>query len=205
MSCHRILLVMTSPLAQIVPKFSNYLSVIQTKNPHVLYVHLLPQHSNEKNRHLAAWNKTVVSLYQQGSTLCSNLDLRVLLQESSIVAIPQQVHEIYFEHDICHGFQQLFLQNFQDSKVSKLKDETPPVENIMEQVEVKNYDNVCLGGTFDCIHNGHKILLSEAALRYLTTKTSLDYIPVGISEKGWVIACSPRWYTDLVFLIQSNI
>ena len=167
---------MTSPLAQIVPKFSNYLSVIQTKNPHVLYVHLLPQHSNEKNRHLAAWNKTVVSLYQQGSTLCSNLDLRVLLQESSIVAIPQQVHEIYFEHDICHGFQQLFLQNFQDSKVSKLKDETPPVENIMEQVEVKNYDNVCLGGTFDCIHNGHKILLSEAALRYLTTKTSLDYL-----------------------------
>ena len=105
---------------------------------------------------------TVTSLYQQGSSLCSNLDLRVLLQESSIVAIPQQVHEIYFEHDICHGFQQLFLQNFQDSKVSKLKDETPPVENIMEQVEVKNYDNVCLGGTFDCIHNGHKILLSEA-------------------------------------------
>ena len=30
-------------------------------------------------------------------------------------------------------------------------------------------------------------------------------IPVGISEKGWVIACSGRWYTDLVFLIQSNI
>ena len=31
-----------------------------------------------------------------------------------------------------------------------------------------------------------------------------NFIPVGISEKGWVIACSPRWYTDLVFLIQSN-
>ena len=34
---------------------------------------------------------------------------------------------------------------------------------------------------------------------------SSEGIPVGISEKGWVIACSGRWYTDLVFLIQSNI
>ena len=31
------------------------------------------------------------------------------------------------------------------------------------------------------------------------------YTPDGISKKGWVIACSGRWYTDLVFLIQSNI
>ena len=179
MSCHRILLVMTSPLVQIVPKFSNYLCEIQTKNPHILYVHLLPQHSNDKNRHLAAWNNTVASLYQQGSILCSNVDLRVLLQESSIDVIPRPIQEIYFEHDISHGFQQPYIQNFQDSKVSRLKNETPAVENIiMKQVEVKNYDNVCLGGTFDRIHNGHKILLSEAALRY-----SQRDLPVFISKK----------------------
>ena len=38
-----------------------------------------------------------------------------------------------------------------------------------------------------------------------STLYRVDDIPVGISEKGWVIACSGRWYTDLVFLIQSNI
>ena len=47
---------------------------------------------------------------------------------------------------------------------------------------------------------------------FIMTKVSKEWlffitlaIPVGISEKGWVIACSGRWYTDLVFLIQSNI
>ena len=166
MSYHRILLVLTSPLGQIVPKFSNYLSDIQTKNPHILYIHLLPQHSNEKNRHLAAWNNTVTSLYQQGSILCSNLDLRVLLHESSIDLIPRPIQEIYFEDDVIQGIQQPYLQNFKNSKVSKLKKEVAASENVViEQVEVKNYNNVCLGGTFDRIHNGHKILLSEAALR----------------------------------------
>ena len=29
---------------------------------------------------------------------------------------------------------------------------------------------------------------------------SSSSIPVGISEKGWVIACSPRWYMTWLFL-----
>ena len=62
MSYHRILLVMTSPLGQMAPKFSNYLADIQAKNPQILYVHLLPSitkwpHSIDKKCQLGAWTR----------------------------------------------------------------------------------------------------------------------------------------------------
>ena len=105
-------------------------------------------------------------MYQQGGNQCSNLDLRILLNESSIDVIPRPIHEILFEHDVCNEFKQPYLSTFQNSKISTLKCEAKSeIQDIQE--EVKSYDDVCLGGTFDRVHNGHKILLSEAALRYL--------------------------------------
>lgn len=46
--------------------------------------------------------------------------------------------------------------------------------------EVKTYDYVALGGTFDRLHNGHKILLSQAALR--ATKE----LAVGVADIGLI-------------------
>ena len=104
-------------------------------------------------------------MYQQGGNQCSNLDLRILLNESSIEVIPRPIHEILFEHDVCNEFKQPYLNTFQNSKISTLKCDEKCDSQAIKEV-VKSYDDVCLGGTFDRVHNGHKILLSEAALRY---------------------------------------
>ena len=105
-------------------------------------------------------------MYQQGGNQFSHLDLRILLSESSIDVIPRPIHEILFEHGVCNEFKQLYLNTFKNSKISTLKcAEKCDVQTFEEKV--KSYEDVCLGGTFDRVHNGHKILLSEAALRYL--------------------------------------
>ncbi|XP_022109197.1 bifunctional coenzyme A synthase-like isoform X2 [Acanthaster planci] len=43
---------------------------------------------------------------------------------------------------------------------------------------VKSYGSVVLGGTFDCIHIGHKILLSESAIR------AEEKITVGVTDRS---------------------
>lgn len=42
--------------------------------------------------------------------------------------------------------------------------------------KVRTYENVVLGGTFDRLHNGHKLLLSQAVLR--ATKS----VTVGVTD-----------------------
>lgn len=45
---------------------------------------------------------------------------------------------------------------------------------------VKTYEYVALGGTFDRLHNGHKILLSEAVLR------ATKHVTVGVTDVNMI-------------------
>ena len=64
-----------------------------------------------------------------------------------------------------------------NSVVPKTPESFSP-DRMLPGKELKMYDNVVLGGTFDRLHAGHKILLSEAVLRCTRKLT------VGVADTG---------------------
>lgn len=63
--------------------------------------------------------------------------------------------------------------------------------------ELKIYENVVLGGTFDRLHAGHKILLSEAVLRCTRKLT------VGVADTG-MLKCKKyvSYYCQLLYFLS---
>ncbi|XP_077286040.1 bifunctional Phosphopantetheine adenylyltransferase - Dephospho-CoA kinase isoform X2 [Arctopsyche grandis] len=112
-------------------------------------------------------------IYQQATKVCNELDIRVLIgniKDSNLkktivthnpidlVIIDNHVGDFALNHisKLQHNFSTLNIGDI--------------VKNVSHEVrkdgsDGKSYDYVALGGTFDRLHNGHKILLSEGVLR----------------------------------------
>ncbi|XP_076245158.1 bifunctional Phosphopantetheine adenylyltransferase - Dephospho-CoA kinase [Calliopsis andreniformis] len=176
------LLVLTNPT-----KVSKLLPIIKKHVLKTLYIQYFP----EKNTFLSGnytftksqWRttryaQTISNIYINTSAISSRLDVRVLLTSIknpalSIINTKKPVEVVIFDQIYSKKEADTFIQdclantsmgcNFvtlnDDQKVEKMDDTMPCVE------EEKIYKNVVLGGTFDRIHNGHKIFLSEAVLR----------------------------------------
>ena len=174
MSNYRALLVLTNPLSQVSAKLNKNLSEIQSAK--VVYVHLLPNikkwpPTNMKNS--GPWSKTITNLYQNLSQNCSQIDLRILLGISSLDFIPRPIDRIFIESGIGEEFKDPYLKQIlldkNEQEIIELpsdnNDDDTKFQDISDEKDYKTYENVCLGGTFDRMHVGHKILLSQAALR----------------------------------------
>ena len=175
MSSSRALLVLTSPLSQVTTKFNkNVLSEIQSAK--IVYVHLLPNirkwpqaPDTSAQKYSGPWSNTITSLYQNAIKNCSQIDLRILLGADSLEFVPRPIDKVFFEAGLHEEFKKPYLEqclhnNGQEIiELQSVADELK-VENDEDQ-DYKVYENVCLGGTFDRMHDGHKILLSQAALR----------------------------------------
>lgn len=53
--------------------------------------------------------------------------------------------------------------------------------------KIKTYEYVAVGGTFDRLHNGHKILLSQAALR------ATKHVTVGVTDVNMIKCKKSCW------------
>ena len=90
----RALLVLTSPLSQVTTKFNKNLSEIQ--NSKVVYIHLLPNvkkwpPASSIYKSSGLWSKTITNLYQNGTQSCSQIDLRILLGDTSLDFVPRYI------------------------------------------------------------------------------------------------------------------
>jgi len=123
---------------QVVRRINPLSAIIRSKNVpgRKIYVNFDPSiHSQLSDGSVAGWSRVCSSLY---ANLGSNLDLFVR----------------FTDHDQ-KGSEEIDLEAI--SEESELAVESTPTDRI--------YERVCMGGTFDRLHAGHKILLSTALLR----------------------------------------
>ncbi|XP_022196494.1 bifunctional coenzyme A synthase [Nilaparvata lugens] len=169
------LIVVTRPHAvlQYLPKIKNCI-----KNN--LYIFLLPENklamTSNQTRKLgsgARFAPSIIQLYKD--TLQFNLDVRILLsglRESLVpkIATSKRVEVVYMDSNLNKDKQGLLSTLITNKSLdcdfittSEMEDDSNR-QNYQTTESLKVYNNVVLGGTFDRLHTGHKILLSEAVL-----------------------------------------
>jgi phosphopantetheine adenylyltransferase/dephospho-CoA kinase len=138
------------------------------------------------------YSEIIASIYTIASKHSSCLDVRVLLSNLknpnvSIIHTKRPVELVIFDQTYNSNEANTFMQDCLSNTSMGCKfitfDEKEQANNYNEtntnnMIEEIMYKNVVLGGTFDRLHNGHKIFLSEAIL-YCTEK-----LTVGVTDRN---------------------
>ncbi|XP_034187978.2 bifunctional Phosphopantetheine adenylyltransferase - Dephospho-CoA kinase [Osmia lignaria lignaria] len=180
------LLVLTNPT-----KITKLLPIIKEHVLKTLYIQYLPEKNiflsrnhaftNSQWKVLSSCAQTISKIYTDTSTIFPPLDIRVLLTSIknpnlSIINTKKPVEIVIFDQVYSTKEAYTFIQDYlantsmscnfvtfnDDQEVEKISNTCINKDGVNEE---KIYKNVVLGGTFDRIHNGHKIFLTEAVLR----------------------------------------
>ena len=166
-----------------------------------LYVYLTPpetastETSTSPQQHVAltkSIEQSVLHFYTRSASLCSHVDIRVILaniggggggggggqQTHKKLNLLNQPEVLLMEKkcdqsllDYVKARFSAKLENVRLVELDVKRDNKNSDENFAQ-----TYDNTCLGGTFDRLHVGHKILLTKACL--LTKKA----LTVGVTD-----------------------
>jgi phosphopantetheine adenylyltransferase/dephospho-CoA kinase len=127
------------------------------------------------------------SIYSCSIEVCGNIDVRVLIStmksKASLISRMRSVDLVFVDD-------QIEYDQFSDRTLSLIQ-----FDSLIDENET-GFNNVVLGGTFDRLHVGHKILLSEAALR---TKQRLV---VGVTDVNMIAS---KKLPELVLPLEKRI
>ncbi|CAH0691943.1 unnamed protein product [Spodoptera exigua] len=140
----------------------------------VLYLRV--KENNEAS--LPMLSKQIEHVYCKAASQYNHLDVRLILKQGEVknenTNFP--IDLVIFESELAKDIDSLksSVNTIRSGcRVQNLDVNEEPV-GILEKV--RTYENVVLGGTFDRLHNGHKVLLSQAVLR--ATKS----VTVGVTD-----------------------
>lgn len=173
------LLLLTGSFRLVAEQISQYLKCANKNVIKRLYVKLEPEFNKPYTKseviYLRQLSNFVPLVYNKASRICQNLDVRVVLSDTKKrkaerdnpskfdVVLTNSKDEIRnIENYIDYHFMEKCDNIIKLNEKEVCGSDDP---NCVPSSEFKIFKTVCLGGTFDRLHNGHKVLLSEAALR----------------------------------------
>ncbi|XP_046623301.1 bifunctional coenzyme A synthase [Neodiprion virginianus] len=180
-------------------KVSKILPVIKKHVLKTLYIQYFPERNlllsgNYKPRWQGPkYAQTISRIYSIASSHSPSLDVRVLLSgiknpSTPIINTKKPVEMVIFDQTYTNNDAVSFIQDYlantcmgcsfitcDEKAVEKNEDDITPVDDLL-------YKNVVLGGTFDRLHNGHKILLSRAVLKCTQKLT------VGVTDTNMLLS-----------------
>ncbi|XP_053609329.1 bifunctional coenzyme A synthase isoform X2 [Plodia interpunctella] len=134
---------------------------------------------------LPVMSKQIIEVYSKASSQCSKIDVRLILkplETQSAVKTNHPIDLVLYDNELSKEVEVLkkSVAALKTDQIPKGIDVSNSIDSQVSDEPVKRYEYVALGGTFDRLHNGHKILLSEAALR--TTK----HLTVGVTDVNMI-------------------
>ncbi|XP_039441653.1 bifunctional coenzyme A synthase [Culex pipiens pallens] len=146
-----------------------------------------------------AFGKFIASVYQSSPTvLGAGVDLRFLvssLKARELVTLREKIDYHFFDYPLGSSEDRGKLQ-LQDSEVIELGTKPFEIDGAGLQDGGKMFGNVVLGGTFDRLHGGHKVLLTQAVL------LAQERMVVGVTDEN-MIKSKKLW--ELILPVEQRI
>ncbi|XP_037035462.1 bifunctional coenzyme A synthase isoform X1 [Bradysia coprophila] len=142
-----------------------------------------------QNRSAPSFSRAINTIYSSSVKWCGDLDVRVItnnLKPNNTKKLTDKFEVLLFDNCFSPSETITMSNIFQTKEVIRLLEEEPAdIENAdfvsdADADNVETYENVVLGGTFDRLHVGHKILLTEAVLR------ARKRVVVGVTDDNMV-------------------
>ena len=180
------LLVLVSPISRLKPHLKQLIEKASVHVENTLYVHLAPELQNSATSQVIhvpltrCVKQTVHQVYTIGERVKGSPDIRILLSniggtEQILSGFEHKLHkpyEVVLSEKQCDQLNHYVTRNFPqvplETKSLTLNLDVEGVESELDSCDMtetlKTYSYVVLGGTFDRLHTGHSILLSEASM-----------------------------------------
>ncbi|XP_003744287.1 bifunctional coenzyme A synthase [Galendromus occidentalis] len=186
---HTGLLVIATPIRQILKNVAPFLREARQVVDQTLYIRLEPGYQWPLKRtaftlgEISQLRSLIPRIYGEAARECSHLDVRVLQGFLKNVEL-RETHlnnsvEVVLAQSGFHHVEDYVKENFAICpKIHFLPSTT--LESDDDQPETSSnsasFKSVCLGGTFDRLHLGHKVLLSSAVAR------ATEKLVVGVTD-----------------------